>query len=514
MAHPATNFRLASPYQDWQSGQSIFWGTTNSPSTPQIDVAIASKIRCEAIAANFQTKEPNVITLGPVASYPREKVSPLSIFHSAFQGAYREGRLLKNIAQIAGIFAAAVGAMVLTASLHSIVSSRTKNDFVTLLAWVAAVPIGVVIGKSIVFILEKLAKNDPLSLFAIFGKLTQMNQGSHALVQDIKKSLSSVGNIDLATLANNKDGDEWLDPISLEPIPKDRIRAPCYFLIGKYVSHVKNVLKVIFNYFDETHHKIRHPIENRFMSEEENTKFLKDICALFSMTETEFLNLWNDHPITGIPDSLLEKTNDIRCMLRLFNLLKLIPADIREHDIKGIVRHDQIDLFARMSILLAQPNKWSFDHPDGWIELPVGDDNPTLICQLLHPGAVAEEFAFPPAILLTKYIRVQSLEEHKAELMQPEPEGGATKIELGRFFPSVDEGVLYKFIGTDQTSSYHFFIFKEGTVFRLKTIAHQNDFAAFSNIFKQVICSFRLGDDVNPTTPEKLAEFERLIGQR
>jgi hypothetical protein len=26
-----------------------------------------------------------------------------------------------------------------------------------------------------------------------------------------------------------------------------------------------------------------------------------------------------------------------------------------------------------------------------------------------------------------------------------------------------------------------------------------------------VICSFRLGDDITPTTPEKLAEFDRLI---
>src|ERR1700693_4789376 len=134
MAHPATNLRLATPYQDWQSGQSIYWGTTNSPSTPQIDVAIASKIRCEAIAANFQAKEPKVITLAPVVSLPHEKVSLLSIFHSAFQGAYREGRLLKNIAQIAGIFAAGVGAIfltiVLTDGLHSTVSSRTKNVFV------------------------------------------------------------------------------------------------------------------------------------------------------------------------------------------------------------------------------------------------------------------------------------------------------------------------------------------------------------------------------------------------
>ncbi len=202
-------------------------------------------------------------------------------------------------------------------------------------------------------------------------------------------------------------------------------------------------------------------------------------------------------------------------MLRLFKFLELIPADIREHDIKGIVRHDQIDLFARMSILLTKPNKWSFDHPDGWIECPIGDDDePTLICPLLHPREDADESTFPPAIFLSKYIWQQSLEECKAKLMRSEPEDGVTKIELGRFAPSVDEGVLFKCIDPDQTNYYHFFIFKEGTVFHLRTIAHQDDFAACSNLFKQAICSFRLGDDVTPTTPEKLAEFDRLIGRR
>ena len=202
-------------------------------------------------------------------------------------------------------------------------------------------------------------------------------------------------------------------------------------------------------------------------------------------------------------------------MLRLFNFLELIPADIKNHHIKGIVRRDQIDLFARMSILLAKPNKWSFDHPDGWIEFPIGDDDePTRICQLLHPREDADESTFSPAIFLSKYIEVQSLEECKAKLMRPETEGNTTRIELGRFSPSADEGVLLKFIDPEQTYVYHFLIFKEDTVFHLETIAHQDDFAACSNLFKQAICSFRLGDDVSPTTLEKLAEFEQLIGRR
>jgi hypothetical protein len=134
MAHPAIKLRLTTPYQDWQSKQSIFWGTTDSPSTPQIDAVVASKIRCEAIAANFQTKEPKVITIDPIVAHPREKLLLLSIFHSAIKGSYREGRLLKNVAQIAGIFATVIGTIVLTVSLYSTVISHTKNDFIKLLA--------------------------------------------------------------------------------------------------------------------------------------------------------------------------------------------------------------------------------------------------------------------------------------------------------------------------------------------------------------------------------------------
>src|SRR4051812_24359768 len=126
MTHPVINLRLPTLYEDWKSQQSIFWGTTNSPLTPQIDVALATKIRSGAIATNFQTKEPKVITIDPIIAYQRERLSFLSIFQSAVKGAYREGRLLKNSAQVAAIFATAIGMIVLTWGLLS----RTKNSII------------------------------------------------------------------------------------------------------------------------------------------------------------------------------------------------------------------------------------------------------------------------------------------------------------------------------------------------------------------------------------------------
>jgi|GEM_PF-1603946 len=507
------DLRLASPYQDWQSKQPIFWGTTNSPSAPQIDAEIVSKIRYEVIAANFQTKEPKVITLGPVTAYPREKCSLLSLFLIAVKEAYREGRLIKNSVQIAGIFTAALGMIVLTCALCTAAAEllRAKNGFLQLPILAAAGLSGIAIGKFIHCAIDKLKKDDPLSLFAILEKLKQMNQCSHTLIQGIQQHPSSVGNIDLATLANAKDGDGWLDPISFDTIPKDKIHAPCYFLIGKYVTHIENALKVILNHSDEVNHKFHHPIENRFMTEEEHTKFLKEVCLLFSITETEFLNLWEVR-ILEIPNALLTKTNDLRCLFRISNFLNLISKNIKEKYVRNITRHDQINLFARLWVLVAKPNKWFFDRPDGWIELPMQDDaNPTRLCTLV---ANIAGFVFPPAIYLSKYIMAQSFEEYKARFMPPESQNGTTILELGRFSPSIDEGFLFKFINPDQTHSYMFFIFKEGTVFRLTTVAHQDDFATFSILFKMVICSFRLGDDVAPTTPEKLAEFERLTNQR
>jgi hypothetical protein len=525
MTQPTTNLRPLSPYQDWQAKQPIFWGTTNSPTTPQIDATIASKIRTEAIAANFQTKEPKVITLQPVAAHTREKLSLLSIFYSSIQGVYREGRMLQNVALITMLFASAlmtapiilIGTVTLSASLYVTLVPQTKiNDFVKIVFFPAVALTGVLIGFFLVFLYEKFLKGDPHSLFGIFEKLKHMNEDSHALVQNIQQLPSSVGDTDLATLANDKDGDGWRDPLSFELIPKEEICAPYYLLIGKYVTRVENVLKVIFNHFDETDHRIRHPIENRFMTQEEHKKFLKDICALFSFTETEFLSLWNNNPIIEIPNSLLSQTNDMRIMFRTCNFLNLIPEEIKNHHLKTIPRKDQIDLLARTFILVSKPNKWSFYPPDNWIALPFRDGaDPKSICQLVHPGSVLNEFAFPPAILLSKHLMIQSLEEFKAKFISQETaEDRKTMIELGRFSPSSEEGVLLECINSDQTQSYHFLIFKESCAFRLTTIAHQNDFHTFSNIFKQVICSFRLGDDTTPVTPEKLAQFEQLISRR
>ncbi|HEX4839786.1 MAG TPA: hypothetical protein VFU89_05035 [Rhabdochlamydiaceae bacterium] len=511
MTAQTIDLRPATPYQDWQSKQPIFWGTTNSPSAPQIDAAIVSKIRDEVIAANFQTKEPKVITVGPVTAYPREKYSLLSLFLIAVKEAYREGNLLKNSVQIiAGIFTAALGMILLTCALCAAAGLlHAKNGILhlpTILA--AALLSGIAIGKFIHCAIDKLKKDDPLSLFAILEKLKQMNQYSHTLTQGIQQHPSSVGDIDLATLANDKDEDGWLDPLSFDIIPKDKIRAPYYFLIGKYVTHIENALKVILNHSDEVNHKFRHPIENRFMTEEEHTKFLKEICSLFFITEAEFLNLWEVRSSFEIPNALLTKTNDLRCMFRVFDFHHLIPKTIKDQYVKNILRHDQIDLLARLWVLLAKPNKWSFDFPDGWIELPMQDDeSPTRLCALV-PNVAG--FTFPPAIYLSKFLT--SFEEYKAKSMQSQND--TTILELGRFSPSTDEGFLFKFINPDQTHSYTFFIFKEDALFRLITIAHQDHFATFSILFKMVICSFRLGDDVAPTTPEKLAEFERLTNQR
>jgi hypothetical protein len=207
MVVQATPLRLATPYQDWQSKQPIFWGTTNSPSAPQIDAAIAGKIRYEAIAINFQTKEPTVVTVGLVTAHPREKLSFLSIFQSAIKESYREGRLLKNIAQITGIFVALIGMIVLTSIICISVFARVKSDFLKLLVLAGAGLIGIAIGSSIDLVIDKLEKHDPLSLFAILKKLKQMNQCSHTLTQNIQQCLSSVGNANLAELANLKDED-------------------------------------------------------------------------------------------------------------------------------------------------------------------------------------------------------------------------------------------------------------------------------------------------------------------
>jgi hypothetical protein len=294
---------------------------------------------------------------------------------------------------------------------------------------------------SVCLILERLEKNDPLSLFAVFARLKQMNQCAHTLIQDVKQLPSSVGNIDLATLANDTDKDGWLDPISHESISKADIRAPYYFLIGKYVTRVENALKVIFNYSDEKNHRIRHPIENRFMTEEEHKKFLNDICRLFSITETDFLSLWNNHPITGIPNSLLSKTNDIRVLFRTCNFLGLIPEEVKKHHLKSIVRHDQLNLLARLFVLSAKPNKWSFDYPEAWIELPLQEEGRlSSICKLVHRGSISKEF--PPAIVLSKYAHSswKSKEEFKAKLMSQKTKDGTTISieELGHFSPSAE----------------------------------------------------------------------------
>ncbi len=95
---------------------------------------------------------------------------------------------------------------------------------------------------------------------------------------NVEKSRSS--KINFATLANNCEDGEWIDPISLEPL-----NARKAIVIGNYAFSLKSALNTMVSRYHLAPHSAdsyyQHPVENRRLEEADKNQFLTDLSKIF-----------------------------------------------------------------------------------------------------------------------------------------------------------------------------------------------------------------------------------------
>lgn len=113
----------------------------------------------------------------------------------------------------------------------------------------------------------------------------------HQLTRQIEEK-STIKN--LTQLANNKEEDLFIDPISLTGIKVEWIQAPRFIKIGSWAFSLDTVMKRLFSKPLKDGH-ISHPVENRVLTALEEDNLLTSIHQLFMIDKEGIKNFWDPH---------------------------------------------------------------------------------------------------------------------------------------------------------------------------------------------------------------------------
>ncbi|HUD02366.1 MAG TPA: hypothetical protein VMR37_08545, partial [Rhabdochlamydiaceae bacterium] len=117
--------------------------------------------------------------------------------------------------------------------------------------------------------------------------------------QALSRIPNSMHGFDLKTLANGKTGKgEWLDPITLDPIPANQISTNQILCFGQYALPIKTALTSMltraYKPIDCPPGEIPHPIEIRKLTPNQKVKFLREVSAFFAISDPRKIqDCWN-----------------------------------------------------------------------------------------------------------------------------------------------------------------------------------------------------------------------------
>ena len=77
--------------------------------------------------------------------------------------------------------------------------------------------------------------------------------------------------------------------MSQEDLYRDQVKVPRMIAVGRYVTNVRGMILRVLEKTPQTPRQLRHPIENRDMTPEEQEKFLTDCANIFSIDDREKL---------------------------------------------------------------------------------------------------------------------------------------------------------------------------------------------------------------------------------
>jgi hypothetical protein len=169
--------------------------------------------------------------------------------------------------------------------------------------------------------------NSLLNIFRCFSQL------KYTKTVRLESHPTPIKAIDLNSLANSRDNEGFIDPITSESIPEGEIRSAQIALIGTYALSIKGCLKFILQH--PLNPQLRHPIENRAMTETEQENFLNYVATFFCISKEKFLHCWNVDIKADIPPNFDRKK--LFTLVRTISFLELLSQTTVRKELKNFL---------------------------------------------------------------------------------------------------------------------------------------------------------------------------------
>jgi hypothetical protein len=146
------------------------------------------------------------------------------------------------------------------------------------------------------------------NILQLKDSLTDFFASPNQLTFEIEQKDSSYPISDQTELANNFDAEtnSFLDPFSINSIKRDWVHAPRFIKMGTYLFPLDSLLKKIF--FMNEDGLIRHPVENRPITAEEQDTLLEDLSSLFQIDKNKMINYWDPYLDQDIRKNAAKRT--------------------------------------------------------------------------------------------------------------------------------------------------------------------------------------------------------------
>lgn len=331
-------FPVPDPRVDFVQGRSfIYWGSCNKEEADKVlDEVIYDEMRTILIREHFTSNDHTFRTVEQLIAFKKKSIS-LFNWQFPLRDMCKRASVWQCVAYTAcaiGFFLGVLRINLLGFKLFKSVRFQYPDAFLYL----------IVLNAIIYFTVENL-------LVDIFEETLKTPFKTWIFIQHYVNKNSSMKECKLEGLANEKEGEGWRDPITLEVLSKDTIRSPRILNIGKCAFDIQSVLKMMLTRNCSHNGKVPHPLENRVLNPEECKKFVDDICSFFCIEEEEFLKCWDvisevneqmqkldlsfltfesnisAEEITSMKDQVEKQ---LKVFYRTFKFLKLIPESVRQ----------------------------------------------------------------------------------------------------------------------------------------------------------------------------------------
>ncbi len=158
------------------------------------------------------------------------------------------------------------------------------------------------------------------------------------LIIEVEKKDSSFSISDQTNLANNFDEetDSFLDPFSINNIKKEWIHAPRFIKIGSYLFPIDSLFKKIF--FTKEDKLIRHPVENRPLTTQEQDTLLADLSSLFQIDKNKMIECWDPYLDENDRKNAAKRNLDFIADRSESNVKAAVEDQLLSDDLKSMIR--------------------------------------------------------------------------------------------------------------------------------------------------------------------------------